>query len=61
MRSRASWIDAPELLRQVRAVEALELIGNVEARALLEVLAGGAPEARQTREARVALLRLKRR
>jgi hypothetical protein len=36
----------------------LERGGGTEARALLEVLAGGAPEAPQTREAKAALGRL---
>jgi HEAT repeat protein len=44
-------------LRSVRAVEALEQIGTVEARALLAKLAEGASAARLTREARTALQR----
>jgi hypothetical protein len=48
----------PEDLRGVRAVAVLERIGTPEARRLLEALAGGAPEARLTGEARAALLRL---
>jgi RNA polymerase sigma factor (sigma-70 family) len=51
----------PETLRQVRAVEALEGIGDGAARQVLEALAKGAPEARQTREARGALERLAKR
>jgi RNA polymerase sigma factor (sigma-70 family) len=51
----------PELLREVRAVEALEHAGTPEARALLQRLAGGAPEARLTREAKASLERLARR
>jgi RNA polymerase sigma factor (sigma-70 family) len=47
-------------LRDLRAVELLELIGSLEARQLLQGLAGGAPEARLTREARSALRRLTR-
>jgi hypothetical protein len=47
-------------LRDLRAVELLELLGSSEARQLIEVLAGGAPEARLTREARSALRRLTR-
>ena len=50
-----------ETLRQMRAVEVLEAIGSPEARALLEGLAGGIAEVRQTREARAALQRLKSR
>jgi hypothetical protein len=36
-------------------------MGTPEARQLLETLAGGAPEARQTQEAKAALQRLARR
>jgi WD40 repeat protein len=49
----------PEHLRQLRMVEALEIIGSAEARKLLQRLAGGFPEARLTREARTALERMK--
>jgi hypothetical protein len=49
----------PERLRQVRAVEVLECIGTAPARHLLAEIAGGAGEARLTREARAALARLK--
>lgn len=45
-------------LREVRAVEVLERIGSDEARALLKEWADGAPAARLTREAKVALERL---
>jgi RNA polymerase sigma factor (sigma-70 family) len=47
-------------LRELRVVEALELAGGLEARQGLEALAGGAPDARLTREARAALQRLRR-
>jgi WD40 repeat protein len=47
-----------ELLRGIRAVQALEYAGTPEALAVLRVLAGGAPEARLTREARRSLRRL---
>lgn len=55
-------LDAPTAarLRALRAVEALERIGTKEARRLLEELAGGAKEARLTRDARAALERLKK-
>jgi WD40 repeat protein len=49
---------APEGLRQLRAVEALERVGTAEARRLLEELSGGAAEARLTREAKASLRRL---
>ncbi len=49
------------LVRDLRAVEALELAGGPDCRRLLEALAGGTPEARLTREARAAAERLSRR
>jgi hypothetical protein len=52
---------APEVLRQLRAVEVLEVVGGPEARKALAALAGGAPEARLTRDARAALRRLDQR
>jgi RNA polymerase sigma factor (sigma-70 family) len=47
-----------DALRTLRAVEALEKLGTPEARRVLAALAGGAPEARLTREANAALERL---
>jgi hypothetical protein len=47
-----------ERLRDHRAIQALEHIGTEPARALLEALAGGAPAARRTEEAKAALRRL---
>jgi RNA polymerase sigma factor (sigma-70 family) len=49
-----------ELLRSLRAIEMLELIGTPAARKFLEKLATGGPEARLTREAQSALQRLER-
>jgi RNA polymerase sigma factor (sigma-70 family) len=46
-----------EVLRSLRAVEALELAGTPGARALLAELAGGASGARLTQEAKAALAR----
>ena len=54
-------VTAPELLRALRAVEALERAGTAEARAVLARLAGGAPPARLTREAQAASKRLDQR
>jgi hypothetical protein len=48
-------------LRTQRAIEALELAGTPAAKRVLQSLAGGAPEARLTQEARAALKRWKER
>jgi RNA polymerase sigma factor (sigma-70 family) len=47
-------------MRELRAVELLELIGNAEARQVLGGLAGGVPTARLTRSANSAVQRLTR-
>jgi WD40 repeat protein len=54
-------VPSGERLRALRALEALEQIGTPQARAALEALARGAPEARLTQEAKAALERLARR
>jgi RNA polymerase sigma factor (sigma-70 family) len=46
------------LLREVRAVEALERIGTPEARGVLQTLAAGTADTRLTREAKASLQRL---
>ena len=51
----------PEQLRELRALEVLERLASPEARAVLQALAHGAPEAALTQEARAALWRLDRR
>ncbi len=51
---------AGERIRELRAVEVLEEIGNPAARAILSKLAQGIPEARLTREAGAAIERLER-
>ena len=51
-----AWVVSdPDMLRALRAIWVLERIGTPEARAVLEDLAKGAPEARQTQEAKNAL------
>ncbi len=54
-----SRADSPDALREARAVEVLEWLGDQEARRILGVLAGGAEGARLTGEARAALRRLR--
>src|SRR5262245_35680757 len=51
---------APGQVRAVRAMGVLELIGSIRAKRVLERLAGGFPEARITREAKVTLKGLAR-
>jgi WD40 repeat protein len=51
----------PDSIRAVRAVEVLEHIGTPAGRSVLESLAGGAPGARLTEEAKASLGRLARR
>jgi RNA polymerase sigma factor (sigma-70 family) len=48
----------PTTLQPLRAIEVLEHVGTAGAVRVLEALAGGAPEARITREARASLRRL---
>jgi hypothetical protein len=54
-------VTEPEPMRALRTVELLERMGTAEARAFLQTLAAGAPEARLTREASAALKRWARR
>ncbi|HEY7429034.1 MAG TPA: hypothetical protein VH682_32685, partial [Gemmataceae bacterium] len=56
--SSAWWDVSGERLRSLRAVEALELAGTKEAREILTLLAGGAPAARLSEQAKAALHRL---
>jgi hypothetical protein len=55
-----SPIPLPVDLRIIRATAVLERMGTTEARTLLEELSKGAPDARQTKVAYLALLRLDR-
>ena len=50
----------PEVLRTVRAIAALERVGTPEARAVLERMAQGNPDALETRDAKSVLNRLGR-
>jgi len=52
-------VKTAEERRRTRAVWVLEQIGTADARKTLERLAGGTAAARQTREAKAALQRLK--
>jgi RNA polymerase sigma factor (sigma-70 family) len=56
--ARPRVVRSPEVLRRVRAIQALERIGTPSARSVLQTLAGGAPLARETEEARASLKRL---
>ena len=47
-----------EALREVRAIQILELIGNTKAKQILKNLASGAPGVGLTSEAKLALQRL---
>jgi WD40 repeat protein len=51
----------PEYLRSLRAAEVLEKIGSIEARRLLQALAGGIEEAELTQQVKASLARLARR
>ncbi len=50
-----------EMLREIRAVEALEAIGNADARKLLDALTAGPAEMRLTQEAKASVDRLAKR
>jgi hypothetical protein len=54
----AGKVKSPDVLRRERALEVLEQIGGAEARAILEEIARGAPEAALTQEAKAAVKRL---
>jgi RNA polymerase sigma factor (sigma-70 family) len=58
--ARITVVRSPETLRALRAIQALEWIGSVEARQVLEKMAQGAALARETLEASAALERLRR-
>jgi hypothetical protein len=54
-------LEGPERLRQLRAVEVLEFIETVDARALLTAWAAGVPDAPLTKDAAATLDRLEKR
>jgi RNA polymerase sigma factor (sigma-70 family) len=54
-------VGSGESLRRLRAVAVLEAVGTPDALAVLEAVAGGAPSARETTEARAACERVARR
>jgi WD40 repeat protein len=54
----AGRLRGPEVLRALRAIQALDYVGAPAARQVLASLAGGSPEARVTQEAKAALERL---
>jgi RNA polymerase sigma factor (sigma-70 family) len=54
----AGRIRGPEVLRGLRAIQALEYLGTPAARQVLAALAAGSPEARLTQEAKATLERL---
>jgi hypothetical protein len=56
----AETITSPEVLRRLRAITALEHVHTPEARAVIERLTQGAPDAITTREAKATLERLNR-
>jgi WD40 repeat protein len=62
LKALGEWVVTdPDTLRSLRAIWVLERIGTPEARAVLEDLAKGAPEARQTQEAKSAIVFLDKR
>jgi hypothetical protein len=54
-------VNNPDTLRALRAIEVLEHIGSQDAARVLKKLAGGAPDARVTQEAKASLERLAKR
>jgi hypothetical protein len=58
LRKTSASTSARGLVRDLRAVELLELAGGRPSRQVLETLAGGSPEAVLTREAKAAAMRL---
>ena len=54
-------VTAPEQLRGLRAIEALEYLGSADAKKVLAKIATGVPEARMTKEAKASLERLAKR
>jgi hypothetical protein len=57
---RPKAVPSRQQLRSLRAVELLERIGSAEAQQVLQTVAGGAPDARLTQDAKASLQRLSR-
>jgi hypothetical protein len=58
---RQSRNPAPDLIRSLRALEALELAGTLKAREVITNMSTGASQARLTMDAKAALERLRKR
>ena len=54
-------VTTPTRLQSLRAIEALEQIGTLDAKKVLQTLSQGAPQARLTQEAQASLVRLAKR
>jgi hypothetical protein len=61
LESARKWNFSSEELQRLRAVEALELIGTVDARQLLEKISRGEPDVLLTQDAKASLARLRAR
>lgn len=61
MLEKKELLRSPERLQTLRAIEVLEGIGTLEAKAILQKLAGGSPETEQAKEAKASIQRLGKR
>src|SRR5262249_24180680 len=55
MKKLDGYVPSGELLRSIRAVEVLEMIGTIESKAVLKELASGAADSRLTQAAKTAI------